>query len=179
MRILIAGGRSHADFLIGSLKRERHVVVAVNDDETYCEYLAACHDVAIVHGDPTKRYVLDMADIEGFDVAIALSSSDADNLVICQMAKRFYGIAKTVCTVTDPQNVAVFKRLGVPIVISEALIISEALKEASTVEALALNIEDVEREIYPSFEGGFSTGSFEAIDPASSGLVPRVASEAR
>ena len=58
MKIAIAGGKSHADFLIGSLKRERHRLVVINQDEGFCEYLASCHDIPIVCGDATKRLSL-------------------------------------------------------------------------------------------------------------------------
>lgn len=173
MKIAIAGGKSHADFLIGSLKRERHRLVVINQDEGFCEYLASCHDIPIVCGDATKRYVLDGAEIEGFDVFVALASSDADNLVICQTVKRFYGVAKTVCTVNDPQNVAVFKRLGISIVLNETLIISEALKEASTVEALIENMVEVEREIYPALGGDFGPDEIAGGSVKASDIVPR------
>lgn len=178
MRIVVAGGKSHADYLIGSLKRERHEVVAINPDKTFCEYLATCHDVPIIYGDASKRYVLDLAEIDGFDVFVALMANDADNLVSCQTVRRFYGIKKTVCTVADPQNVAVFKRLGVPIVLNETLIISEALKQASTVEALVESIEDMEKEIYPNIDQVSGTGSFEPLSPEFNGVVPRGQREA-
>ena len=68
MRIVIAGGRSRTDYLIESLVMSGHEVVAVNNDRAWCEYLSSRHDVPVVCGDATKRYVLDDADIEGFDL---------------------------------------------------------------------------------------------------------------
>lgn len=46
--------------------------------------------------------------IRGFDVVIALCEKDADNLEICQMAKRLFAIKKTGCTVRNPKNVDLF-----------------------------------------------------------------------
>ncbi len=131
MRVVIAGGRSRTDFLVESLVRGGSQVVAVNNDRAWCEYLSSRHDIAVVCGDATKRYVLDDADIEGFDLVIALSDSDADNLVICQLAQRFFGVRRQVCTAYNPRNVAVFKKLGISSVVSATFVLSKLIEEAS------------------------------------------------
>lgn len=131
MRVVIAGGRSRTDFLVESLVAGGNDVVIVNNDRAWCERLAARHDVPVVCGDATKRYVLDDADIEGFDLMIALSDSDADNLVICQMAQFYFGIERQVCTAYNPRNVAVFKKLGISSVVSATFVLSKLIEEAS------------------------------------------------
>lgn len=131
MRVVIAGGRSRTDYLVESLAREGHEVVAINGDRAWCEYLASRHGIPVVCGDATKRYVLDDADIEGFDLVIALSDSDADNLTICQMAQNYFGIDRQVCTVYNPRNVSIFKKLGIPMVISATYTIAKLIEEAS------------------------------------------------
>ena len=131
MRVAIAGGRSRTDFLVESLIVDGNEVVVINGDRTWCEHMSARHGVPVVCGDATKRYVLDDADIEGFDLAIALSDSDADNLVICQMAQRYFVIERQVCTVSDPRNVVVFKKLGVSSVISATYTVARLIEEAS------------------------------------------------
>ena len=72
MRVVIAGGPSRTDFLVESLVGGGDEVVVINGDRAWCEHVAARHGVAAVCGDPTKRYVLDDADVEGFDLVIAL-----------------------------------------------------------------------------------------------------------
>lgn len=131
MRVVIAGGRSRTDYLVGSLIGDGHEVVVINNDRSWCEHLSSRHDAIVVCGDATKRYVLDDADIEGFDLVIALSDSDADNLVICHMAQRFYGIDHQVCTVYNPRNVVVFKKLGISSVISATYLLSRLIEETS------------------------------------------------
>lgn len=131
MRVCIAGGRSRTDYLVESLAQGDNEIVVVNSDRAWCEYLSARHDVAVVCGDATKRYVLDDADIEGFDLIIALSDSDADNLVICHMAQRFFGIERQVCTAYNPRNVPVFKKLGITSVISATYLLSKLIEETS------------------------------------------------
>lgn len=131
MRVVIAGGRSRTDFLVESLVGGGNEVVVINGDRTWCEHMSSRHGVPVVCGDATKRYVLDDADIEGSDLIIALSDSDADNLVICQMAQRYFDIERQVCTVSDPRNVVVFKKLGISSVISATYTVARLIEEAS------------------------------------------------
>ncbi len=131
MRVVIAGGRSRTDFLVESLVDGSNEVVVINGDRTWCEHMSSRHGAPVVCGDATKRYVLDDADIEGSDLIIALSDSDADNLVICQMAQRYFDIERQVCTVSDPRNVVVFKKLGISSVISATYTVARLIEEAS------------------------------------------------
>lgn len=144
MKIVVAGGRAKADFLIQSLIDKKNEVVAVNDGENYCRYLADKYDIKVVEGKPFKKEVLDDAQIEEFDVCVALRPDDAENLAVCQMASRIYKIKRTVCTVSNPRNVELFKELGVTNVISGTYIVASMIEKASMVDELAktLDIED-------------------------------------
>ena len=75
--------------------------------------------------------MLDDADVEGFDIVIALTNSDADNLVICQMAQHYFGIERQVCTVYDPRNISLFKKLGISSVISATYLVAKLIEETS------------------------------------------------
>ena len=101
MKIVVAGGRNKADFLIGSLLEKQHEVIIINDEESYCVYLSEKYNIPIITGNPCKRYILEEADIEDADILIALRPSDADNLTICQYAKECKGISITWCQYHD------------------------------------------------------------------------------
>ena len=81
MRIVVAGGRTQADFLIGTLAKKKHKLIVINDDQQYCDYLASTHKIPVVYGDPSKYFVLEEAGIRDFDVIIpffcALASIDS------------------------------------------------------------------------------------------------------
>ena len=94
MKIVIAGGKSKADYLIRLLLGKKHRLVVINDDADYCAYLSQQHKIPVICGDPCKLYVLDEADIGDSDIIIALKPEDADNLAICQTAKRVYRVRK-------------------------------------------------------------------------------------
>lgn len=136
MRIVIAGGRDEADFLIGSLLSKKNSLIVINDDRDYCERLSHKHDIPIYYGDPSKEYILDGADIADADVLIALTPVDSDNLAICQCAKRVFHVSKVICTVSNPRNVEVFKKLGVNTVVSSAYMVSKYIEQATDIENL-------------------------------------------
>lgn len=94
MKIVVAGGRNKADFLIGSLLEKQHEVIVINDKESYCAYLSEKYNIPIITGNPCKRYILEEADIEDADILIALRPCDADNLTICQYAKKSFHVKK-------------------------------------------------------------------------------------
>lgn len=118
MKIVVAGGRSKADFLIGSLLEKKHEVTVINDEEAYCRYLSEKYNIPVVVGNPCKRYVLEEAEIDHADILIALRPGDPDNLAICQTAKKIFHVERAVATVSNPRNVSVFKKLGVNTAIS-------------------------------------------------------------
>lgn len=150
MKIVVAGGRENADFLIGSLLKNNHKLIVINEDINYCEYLAETHQIPIINGDPCKRYILDEAKISGYDIIIALKADDAENLEICQYAERIFEIKKSVCIVSNPKNVEIFKKLGVNTVISSTYTIANIIEQASTIENLIkiLSIEDKKVILY-------------------------------
>jgi len=147
MKIVIAGGDSKADFIIKMLRDDRHKVVVINEEKSYCEYLATVHNIPIIHGDPCKKHILDNADIKNFDVMIALKNSDADNLEICQMAKKVYNIKKTVCVVANPHNVEIFKQLGVNSTISATYVVANLIEQASTLDVFMKSLELEEEKV--------------------------------
>jgi trk system potassium uptake protein TrkA len=140
MKILIADGHEEADFLIGSLLGKHHAVVVVNADRQYCKYLAEAHEIPVINGDASKRYVLDEAKVRDFDLVVALNENDATNLVICQTAKQVYGIQKAVAIVSNPRSVDVFKELGVNTAISSAYLVATSIEQASNIETLSRSL---------------------------------------
>ena len=54
MRVVIVGGRTRADYLMGALAEEAEAVVVINDDRRFCEYLSSRHEGTVIWGDGTK-----------------------------------------------------------------------------------------------------------------------------
>lgn len=137
MKILIVGGWKKADFLTKSLLEKKHQVVIIHDDHSYCQFLARTYGVPVVCGDGSEPYILEEADINGYDVVIALTPKDEDNLVICQLAKKQFNIKKSFAIVGNPKNVQIFKKLGIDTVISSAYVASNIIEQMATVEEIS------------------------------------------
>lgn len=144
MHIVIAGGYEQTDFLIENLRENGHKLTVINAHKEYCDKLSAHHDLPVFHGDPTRFYVLEDAGIDGADVLVSLSEHDANNLAVCQFAKKCFDIPHTVCTVRNPKNVQLFRELGVDHVLSSTHMVAKFLTEAATVQDLVetLPLED-------------------------------------
>lgn len=134
MKIVLANGKNKVDFLIDLLELEKHQLIIINNDKNYCNYLAQKYNRNIIYGNPIKEYVLEEAEITGYDMIIALSNNDADNLVVCQLAKKFFKIKKAVCVVTNPKNVELFKRLGMDTVVSATYMLATFIERASNID---------------------------------------------
>lgn len=137
MNILLIGGWKKADFLLKSLLLKKHKVTVIHDDYEYCKILAHTHNAPIICGDGSKPYILEEANIKSVDMVIAMTPRDADNLVICQLAKKVYGVKRTFATVGNPKNVDVFKKLGVDTVISATYVVAGIIEQIATVEEIS------------------------------------------
>ena len=73
---------------------------------------------------------LEEAGVAGFDAIVALTGLDADNLAICQVAKKFLGIRIQLCIVSNPENTAIFRQLGVTAAISATATLAQAIRGA-------------------------------------------------
>ena len=95
-------------------------MAVIQEDRAFCEHLSAKYDMSVTCGDPCREDVLADAGIRGCGLFLALLPEDADNLEVCQMAKRLFEAKKTACLVRNPANVAIFESLGVDHAVSPA-----------------------------------------------------------
>jgi len=133
MNILIVGGRKKADFLLKSLVTKNHNVTLIHDDYEYCKVLSRKYNAKVICGDASKNYILEEANIFDTDILITMAPKDADNLVICQLAKKIYRVKKVLTTVNNPRNVDVFKRLGIDNAVSATHVVSDMIEQMATV----------------------------------------------
>ncbi len=147
MRILVAGGRNEADFIIKKFKEEKHQITVVNQDVDYCKYLSKENHVIVYNGDPTLVSVLNEAGIQQADLVVALCTKDEDNFVICEVASKVFNIPRIICTVTNPKNVDVFHSLGIRSVVSSADFLVQTIQAEvnfeNVVKSLALEQDKI------------------------------------
>ena len=62
------------------------------------------------------------------DIFVAVTNHDQDNLIGCQVAKRDFGVPKTIARVKNPKNESVMEQLGVDVTVSSTAIISSLIE---------------------------------------------------
>lgn len=145
MKVIVVGGNNEADFIIKMLKEnKKNKIVVINEDKKIAKYLSEGNNIPVIIGDPTKEYVYEDAEVKGFDILIALCQKDSDNYTICQMVKQTFNITKCICTVVNPKNVDVFKKLGIDSAISSTYLLSQTVKNETTLDDIfnTLSLED-------------------------------------
>jgi len=153
-KVVIVGGRKKARFLTQSFLKKNMDVTIINDSEMFCEELV--HEfpqATIACADGTKPFIFEDLSIESSDYLIALMPNDADNLIASQIAKHQFKVKKVFCTVNNPINVEIFKKLGVSNVISSTYIVSNMIEQLVVLEKI---------ENYVPIESG-KIGLFEVI----------------
>lgn len=135
--VALIGGYSKAKSLAGSLLEQGYAVTAINNDRHHCEILARIPRLDVYHGDGTRPYILEDASIYDFDIAIALTGRDDDNLVICQLCKKEFDVEKTVALINDPAKTSFFYLMGVDSVVCEMTMITSIIEQQAFLDEVA------------------------------------------
>ncbi len=135
-KILLVGGRSKARLLAISLTRKGYHVTAINETYDDCVKLAEIESVTVINGDGTRPLVLQDANAAEMDIAIALTSKDEDNLVICELCKKKFSVKKTVALLTDPQKADFFYSMGIDSVVCATSAISNIIEQQAFLDKI-------------------------------------------
>lgn len=113
MKSIIVGGGKIGYYLLKTLIERKYDVVLIERDKYLCQTIAEDFNVNIICGDGTDIDVLKDAGIDEAEVIAAVTGTDEENLVICQIAKTTFNIPKTIARINNPKNITMFKELGV------------------------------------------------------------------
>ena len=114
MYLIVAGGGKVGANVAASLLEMGHEVTLVEQRYDRFEKLEEQFGPVVLRGDATEIHVLERAGIERPpDIVLAVTGDDEDNLVIAQIAKEGYGVAKAIARVNDPRNQQHFDLLGI------------------------------------------------------------------
>jgi trk system potassium uptake protein TrkA len=133
MKVIIVGAGQTLFFLCRNFTAGGHEVVIINPDQDECVQLARRLKATVICGDGSDSTLLEESGALGADVVLAVTPRDHDNLVICQLASLMFGVPRTVAVVSDPDNTAVFERLGVT-AFATTHIISNLIEQKASLE---------------------------------------------
>ncbi len=142
--IIIGGGKIGYNLFKTLIEREFDVTLIERDKET-CLKIAEDFDTDIICGDGTNLEVLKDAGIENAEIIAAVTGSDEENLVICQIAKLSFNTKKTIARVNNPKNRVMFKNLGIDNTVCSTEVIANLIENS-------LDMEDY--QIISTFERG-------------------------
>lgn len=131
MFVLIAGGGRTGTQLAHLLLEQKHEIRLV---EHRPEILARLHrelpTEVIYEGHATMMDVLEDAGIRGADVVAACTAGDEDNLLICYLARKAYGVPRTIGRVNDPRSAWLFDELFcVDVSLNQAAVMASLIEE--------------------------------------------------
>lgn len=136
MKVIVVGAGKVGYYLTKTLLEHGHTPVVIELENELCSRIANDLAVKSILGDGSTIDCLEAAGAADAQSLVTVTGSDEANLVACQLAKKVFGIKKTVARVNNPKNLAVMKRLGVDIPICSTDSIARQLEREVDVAAI-------------------------------------------
>lgn len=116
MRIIVVGAGAVGSYLAERFSTEGQDVVVIESDPARAGEMQSRLDALVVTGNGASAATIEQAGADETDLLVAVSSSDAVNVLACNAAAKL-GIPRTVARVEDPELKAEVEALGVDLVI--------------------------------------------------------------
>ena len=117
MYVLIVGAGKVGWNLARELINKRHEVTVIESDQQRYAVVEQELEHSALYGDGSELWVLERGGIERADL-VGQTGDDEDNILISQVAREKYGVARVVARCNNPRNLQHFELLGVKPVIS-------------------------------------------------------------
>jgi trk system potassium uptake protein len=118
MYIIVGGGGDVGYYLTQNLLSQGHEVLLLEKSTGRAQVLSEELDQAVLNGDACEARTMEEAGVRRADVVIAVTGEDEDNLVICQMAKKRFNVARTIARLNNPKHELLFQKLGIDVTVS-------------------------------------------------------------
>src|SRR5215217_7647705 len=118
MYVVIVGAGKVGWNLARELINKRHEVTVIESDQHRYAVVEQELEHSAMYGDGSELWVLERSGIERADLVVAVTGDDEDNILISQVAREKYGVARVVARCNNPRNLQHFELLGVRPVIS-------------------------------------------------------------
>lgn len=142
MRVAIAGGGNVGSHIADDLVRAGHEVLIIEADEDLVSRVADDHPVTWLVGDACEVRTLQEAQLETYDVLVAATGDDEDNLVVSLLGRQEFAVPKTVARVNHPKNKWLFNESwGVDVSVSAPHLLTSLAIEAVSVGSLVRLLE--------------------------------------
>jgi trk system potassium uptake protein TrkA len=149
MYIIVIGGGKVGYYLATALLGQGHEILVVEKDPARTQFIIDRLGSVCIRGDGCEVATLTDAGTGRADMFIAVTGDDEDNLVACQVAKHKFNVPRTVARINNPNNEAIFKKLGIDVIVSSTNIILESIQEEVPTHSLThlMDIRDKGLEV--------------------------------
>lgn len=148
MYLIVVGGGKVGYYLTKTLVHEGYEVLLIEKNPNKCDIYTERFGAVVMNGDGAEASTLAAAGAARADVVIAVTGDDEDNLVICQMAKHRFHVARTIARVNNPKNEELFRRLGIDVTVNPTNVIlsliEQQIPDRHLVHLLALKHAELE-----------------------------------
>jgi trk system potassium uptake protein len=128
--VLVVGGGRLGAALARRLHADGHEVTVVEPDGARAAAIAEAATVRVVAGPCTDVATLEAAGVRTADVVAAVSGDDAENLVVCALARFEYGADRTIARIVDPTHGWLFDAVsGVDIALDQSELLTRLIAE--------------------------------------------------
>ena len=128
--IVVGGGRTGSQLARVLIKQDHEVRVIDDRKDVLSRIHRELPTEIIFQGSPIDINVLEQAGIEEATVLAAVTTNDADNLVLCYIARTLYGIRRTIARVNNPGHSWLFSdTFHVDVAVNQAEIMSHLIEE--------------------------------------------------
>lgn len=118
MYIIIVGGGKVGYYLAKHLLAAGHEVVVIEKNPKKVEMIINDLGGVAIQGDGSDAGPMLEAGMNRADIVVAATGDDEDNLIVCQMAKKKFGVTRTIARINNPKNEHIFSVLGIETTVS-------------------------------------------------------------
>ena len=147
MYIIVIGGSRVGYYLTKALLDEGHEVLIIEKNAAFCNVIKEEMGSVCVRGDGCEAATLEEVGTGRADMFVAVTGDDEDNLVACQVAKHKFNVPRTIARIRNPQNEALFKKLGIDVTVSTTDIILEAIEKEVPTHPLTHLLTLIEQDL--------------------------------
>ena len=128
--IIAGGGRTGSQLAILLLSEGYHVRLIEYRNELLTRLHQELPTESVYEGNPADPAVLEQAGIRNANVVAACTTEDATNLAVCFLARKVFGVQRTIARINNPRNAWLFdEKFHVDVALNNAAIMASLIAE--------------------------------------------------
>ena len=128
--IIAGGGRTGSQLALMLLSGGHKVIVVEHQQEKLTRLHQELPTESIYEGNATDPAILEQAGIRNANVIAATTSSDSSNLALCFLARKLFGVPRTIARVNNPRNAWLFnEEFHVDVALNQANVFASLIQE--------------------------------------------------